>query len=90
MQRIFDLQFQKEATFICHNYTSYSFHYLVSIYMKEFMDSRFQPSFRDKSENQTDNQVLNFVLLFNLLKHIQRIWHVNQILVWLHWKHDFT
>jgi hypothetical protein len=93
MPRIFDLQleqYQAEVTFYCHNFTSSSFHDPVAIYMEEFMDSRFQSSFHDKSENQTYNQVLIFVLVFILLKHIQRVWLVNQFLVWLHWKHDFT
>ena len=93
MPRIFDLQleqYQDEVTIDCHNLTSSYFHDPVIIYMEEFMDSRFQSSFHDKYENQTYNQVLIFVLVFILLKHIQRVWLVNQFLVWLHWKHDFT
>ena len=62
----------------------------VAEYIKEFIDSRFQYSFYDMSENQNYKQMLIVVPIFILLIHRLRFSSSIQILVWLHWKHDFT
>ena len=62
----------------------------VADYTKEFIDSRFQYSFHDKSENQTYRQMLIFVPVFILLIHRSRFSSSIQILVWLHCKHGFS
>ena len=62
----------------------------VANYIKEFINSRFQYSFHDKSENQTHRQILIFVPIFILVIYRSRVSSGIQIIVWLHWKHDFT
>ena len=62
----------------------------VADYIKEFIDSRFQYTFYDKSKNQICRQMLIVVPVFILLIHGSRFSLSIQILVWLHWKHDFT
>ena len=62
----------------------------VADYIKEFIESRFQYRFYDKSENQNCRQMMIVVPIFILLIHRSRLSLSIQILVWLHWKHDFT
>jgi len=62
----------------------------VAEYIKEFIESRFQYTFYDKSENQNFRQLMIVVPVFILLIHRSRLSLSIQILVWLHWKHDFT
>ena len=62
----------------------------VADYIKEFIESRFQYTFYDKSENQNFRQMMIIVPVFILLIHRSRFSLCIQILVWLHWKHDFT
>ena len=62
----------------------------VADYIKEFIESRFQYTFYDKSENQNCRHMMIAVPIFILLIHRSRFSLCIQILVWLHWKHDFT
>ena len=62
----------------------------VANYIREFINSRFQYTFYDKSEDQNYGQMLIVVPVFIFLIHRSRFSLSIQILVWLHWKHDFT
>ena len=62
----------------------------IADYIKEFINSRFQYTFYDKYENQNYRQMLIVVPVFILRIHRSRFSSSIQILVWLHWKHDFT
>ena len=60
----------------------------VAEYIKEFIDSGFQYTLYDKSDNQNCRQMMIVVPI--LLMHRSRLSLSIQIPVWLHWKHDFT
>ena len=62
----------------------------VANYIKEFINSKFQYTLYDKSDNQNCKQMMIVVLVFISLMHRSRLSLSIQILVWLHWKHDFT
>jgi hypothetical protein len=81
---------QEEVTFYGHYSTSFVFCDPVAIYMEEFINSKCQSLFRYKSENQIYDQVLILVLVFILMKHIQRVWLVNQLLEFFFWKFVIT
>ena len=58
--------------------------------IKESIDSGFQYTLNNKSENQNYRQMMIVVPVFILFIHRSRFSLCIQILVWLHWKHDFT
>ena len=62
----------------------------VADYIKEFINSRFQYTLYEKSKNQNCRHMMIVVPVFILLIHRSRFSLSIQILVWLHWKHDFT
>jgi len=63
----------------------------ISNYIKEVFDSRFQYPLYDKLQTDDDyKQMMIVVPVFILLMHRSRFSLSIQILVWLHWKHDFT
>ena len=62
----------------------------VANYIKEFINSRFQYTLYEKSENQNYRQMMIVVPVFILFIHRSIFSLCIQILVWLHWKHDFT
>ena len=63
----------------------------IANYIKEAFDSRFQYTLYDKLQTDDDyRQMMMVFLVFILLIHRSRLSLSMQILVWLHWKHDFT
>ena len=63
---------------------------LIDEYIKESINSRFQYTLYEKSENQNCRHMMIVVLVFILHIHRSRFSLSIQMLVWLHWKHDFT
>ena len=63
----------------------------IANYTEEVFDSRFRYTLYDKLQTDDDyRQMMMVVLVFILLIHRSRLSLSMQILVWLHWKHDFT
>ena len=62
----------------------------IDEYIKESIDSGFQYTLNNKSENQNYRQMMIVVPVFILCIHRSCFSLCMQILVWLHWKHDVT
>ena len=87
-QLSFDIRIENKDEF--DNSKLRKWHDPVANYIKEFIDSRFQYTVYDKSENQNCRHMMIVVPVFILLIHRSRFSLSIQILVWIHWKHDFT
>ena len=78
-QLSFDIRIENKDEF--DNSKLRKWHDLVVDYIKEFIDSRFQYTFYDKSENQNCRQMMIVVPVFILLIHRSRFPLSIQILV---------
>jgi hypothetical protein len=71
------------------SYGSQVFEDHVATYMEDFINSQFQPLFHYEIGDQV-YELLFYFQVFVLLKYIQNVQSVKQLLDWLNWKIVYT